>query len=141
MFCALFGSALPGEDTYVVWRDDLVGVILNAFPYGTGHALVMPIRHTGDLSALTEAESAALWRATHDAVQAVERAYNPDGVNIGANLGSAAGAGIPDHLHMHVLPRWSADTNFMTAVANTRVLPEALGVTWKKLRDAWGRGG
>ena len=82
-------------------------------------------------------EAAELWRGVHHAVRAVKAAYRPDGVNIGANLGEAAGAGIPDHLHVHVLPRWAADSNFMTSIAETRVLPEPLDETWRKLRAAW----
>ena len=137
VFCGLLQSGLPDEETNIVWRSELVFAILNAFPYGTGHLLVMPVRHIGELDQLESNESLALWQATQDAVAAVKRAYGCDGMNIGANLGAAAGAGIPDHLHMHVLPRWNADTNFMSSVANARVLPEALGVTWQKLRAAW----
>ena len=80
-----------------------------------------------------------MWAATQDAVTAIEGAYDPDGLNMGANLGRAAGAGIPDHVHLHVLPRWSGDTNFMTSIAGTRVMPETLQVAWKKLTEAWPR--
>jgi diadenosine tetraphosphate (Ap4A) HIT family hydrolase len=114
-----------------------VAAILNAYPYGTGHLLVMPVRHNGRLDNLPAEVSTALWQAINDASRAVEKAYRPDGMNIGFNLGKSAGAGIPEHLHAHVLPRWSADTNFITSVANTKVLPEALDITWKKLNDAW----
>jgi ATP adenylyltransferase len=86
---------------------------------------------------MTPDETAELWDAVRAAVAAVKAAYRPQGVNVGLNLGEAAGAGIPSHLHVHVLPRWNADSNFMTAVAEVRVLPEALGDTWRKLRDAW----
>jgi diadenosine tetraphosphate (Ap4A) HIT family hydrolase len=137
VFCGLLESDAPSKDTHIVWRDDLTAVILNAFPYGTGHVLVMPIRHVGELDNLETNESEALWRTTQLAARAINDAYQPDGMNIGANLGSAAGAGIPEHLHMHALPRWKADTNFSTAIANTRVLPEALDVTWEKLTAAW----
>jgi ATP adenylyltransferase len=89
------------------------------------------------LEALTELESAEVWATTRRAARAIEAAYEPDGMNIGANLGRASGAGIPAHLHLHVLPRWSGDTNFMTSIAGTRVLPETLQVVWKKLTDAW----
>lgn len=137
VFCGLVQSGLPDDQTNIVWKGELVFAILNAFPYGTGHLLIMPIRHVGDLGGLTEGESVELWSATQAAVAAIDAAYSSDGANIGANLGAAAGAGIPEHLHMHALPRWTADTNFMTAVANTRVLPEALATTWSKLREAW----
>ncbi len=137
VFCGLLASDLPGEETLVVWRSPLVAVVLNAFPYGSGHLLVMPVRHVGDLTEVAGEERPSLWDAVHAAVEAVTSAYGPGGVNVGANLGRAAGAGIPGHLHVHVLPRWDGDTNFMTTVAQTRVLPEPLTETWRKLRAAW----
>jgi ATP adenylyltransferase len=97
----------------------------------------MPDREVADLAELTDEEHAELWSTVREAVTAVRAAYDPDGVNIGANLGEAAGAGVPGHVHVHVLPRWSADSNFMTAVAETRVLPEALPDTWARLTAAW----
>ena len=97
----------------------------------------MPLRHVGDLAGLTEGEAAELWSATRRAVAAIEVAYEPDGLNMGANLGRAAGAGLPSHVHLHVLPRWSGDTNFMTSVAGVRVMPETLQLSWKRLADAW----
>jgi len=137
VFCGLLASELPGDRTLIVWRSPSVAVVLNAFPYGSGHLLVLPVRHAGDLAEVVGEERTALWGAVHAGVEAVTAAYRPGGVNIGANLGRAAGAGIPGHLHIHVLPRWDGDTNFMTSVAGTRVLPEPLGETWSKLRDAW----
>jgi ATP adenylyltransferase len=137
VFTRILAARAPDEDSGVVWRGELVFAILNRFPYGTGHLLVMPYREVAELEELTDAEHAALWAAVRNAVVAVKAAYSPDGVNVGVNLGSAAGAGVPGHLHVHVLPRWGADSNFMTAVAETRVLPEALPTTWRKLRDAW----
>ncbi len=137
VFCAILASGEPDDATYVVWRSDRVVVLLNAYPYTSGHLLVMPVRHVGDLEALDGGESAALWSATTDAVRAVKAAYAPGGVNLGANLGKAAGAGVPGHLHLHCLPRWVGDTNFVTAVAEARVLPEPLAVSWEKLRAAW----
>jgi ATP adenylyltransferase len=97
----------------------------------------MPYREMADLDALTDAEHTELWATVRQAVTALTAAYSPDGVNVGVNLGEAAGAGVPDHLHVHVLPRWAADSNFMTAVAETRVLPEALPDTWRKVRASW----
>jgi len=137
IFTRILASGLPDEDTGVVWRGEAVFAILNRYPYGSGHLLVMPYREVASVEDLSDAEHGALWSAVRDAVVAVRAAYSPDGVNVGANLGEAAGAGVPGHLHVHVLPRWSADSNFMTAVAETRVLPESLAVTWRKLRDAW----
>jgi ATP adenylyltransferase len=137
VFSRILASGLPDDETYVVWRGERVFAILNRYPYGTGHLLVMPYREVASLEDLDAAELTDLWSAVRDAVVAVKAAYSPDGVNIGANLGEAAGAGVPDHVHVHVLPRWQADSNFMTSVAETRVLPEALPTTWQKLRSHW----
>jgi ATP adenylyltransferase len=139
IFSRILASGLPDEETHVVWRGERVFVILNRYPYGSGHVLVMPYREVASLEDLDPDELTDLWAAVRDAVVAIRAAYSPDGLNIGANLGAAAGAGVPDHLHVHVLPRWDADSNFMTSVAETRVLPEALAVTWQKLREAWPR--
>ena len=139
VFCRLAESGPPSEDNLVVWRGPLTFVLMNAYPYASGHVLVLPLRHVGPLAELTAGESAELWSATQDAVAAIEKAFDPDGLNMGANLGRAAGAGLPGHLHLHVLPRWSGDTNFMTSVAETRVLPETLQLSWKRLTDAWPR--
>jgi ATP adenylyltransferase len=137
VFCRLAASGEPSEDNLVVWRGELAFVVMNAYPYASGHVLVLPLRHVGSLAELTEGESAELWSGTLRAVSTIEAAYEPDGLNMGANLGRAAGAGLPTHVHLHALPRWSGDTNFMTAVAETRVLPETLTLSWKKLTDAW----
>jgi ATP adenylyltransferase len=137
VFCRLAASGPPSEDNLVVWRGDLTFVVLNAYPYGSGHVLVLPLRHAAALSDLTEGESAELWSATQRAAATIEAAYEPDGLNMGANLGRAAGAGLPAHVHLHVLPRWSGDTNFMTSVMETRVMPETLQLSWKRLTDAW----
>jgi diadenosine tetraphosphate (Ap4A) HIT family hydrolase len=137
LFSRILASGLPDDETHVVWRGELVFAILNAYPYTCGHVLVMPYREVGELEDLTPDESTELWATVRDAVVAIKAAYAPHGVNVGLNLGEAAGAGIPSHMHVHVLPRWNADSNFMTAVAEVRVLPEALGDTWRKLRAAW----
>jgi ATP adenylyltransferase len=137
VFCALAASGPPSEDNLVVWRGELTFVVMNAYPYASGHVLVMPLRHVGSLVELTDSESAELWSATQGSVATIEKAYEPDGLNMGANLGRAAGAGLPSHVHLHVLPRWSGDTNFMTSVAETRVMPETLQLSWKRLTDAW----
>ncbi len=99
--------------------------------------MVAPLRHVADLEDLDPDEASELWTAVTDAVRALKAAYRPEGVNIGLNLGRAAGAGVPGHLHAHALPRWNGDTNFMTSVAETRVLPETLSDSWAKLRDGW----
>lgn len=137
VFCSLLASGEADHRSYVLWRGQFSAAILNAYPYASGHILAMPLRHVSRLDELPAAESSALWATAVAAAAALERAYRPDGMNLGANLGRAAGAGIPGHLHLHVLPRWFGDTSFMTAVAEARVLPEALGDTWRRLREAW----
>ncbi|MGI8751841.1 MAG: HIT family protein [Acidimicrobiales bacterium] len=139
VFCRILGSGAPDTETHVVWRHrgGAVVALLNAYPYASGHVMIMPTRHVADLEDLNPGESAALWQAVIDATVALKSAYGSDGLNVGANLGHAAGAGVPGHLHLHVLPRWVGDTNFMTSVAEARVLPEALSVTDGKVRGAW----
>ena len=139
VFCRIAASGEPSVDNGVVWRGRHVFSVLNAYPYASGHLLVLPLRHVGDLDELRGEEAEELWGATRAAVVALRAAYGPDGVNLGANLGRAAGAGIPGHLHVHVLPRWSGDTNFMTSVAGVRVMPESLTHAWERLRPAWPR--
>ncbi|HUY23617.1 MAG TPA: HIT domain-containing protein [Acidimicrobiales bacterium] len=140
VFCRIAASGPPSAENFVVWRGALSYAVMNAYPYASGHLLVMPVRHVGQLDELTSAESADLWDATRKAASAITAAYDPDGINMGANLGRAAGAGIPAHLHLHVLPRWSGDTNFMTSVAGVRVMPESLATGWERLHDRWPAG-
>jgi ATP adenylyltransferase len=140
VFCAILESGKPDSETHIVWRGAHCFAILNAFPYTSGHLLVMPQRHVSELEALTLEETAELWAGVTTAVVALKAAYSPEGVNIGANMGRAAGAGIPAHFHVHALPRWVGDTNFMTSVAELRVMPEALSTTWERLRAAWPAG-
>ncbi len=137
IFERILNSGLPDEDTYVLARGEHCAAILNIYPYGTGHLMVMPRRAAADLLDLSTDAYEELWSMVRDAVAAIRVAYNPEGVNVGTNIGRAAGASIPDHLHVHCLPRWSADTTFLTAVANVRMLPEAIEDTWHKLREAW----
>ena len=137
LFEQILNSGLPDEETYVLTRGRHTFALLNAYPYNSGHLLVLPRRAVADLEALDPDEAAELWLTVQDAVIAIKAAYEPEGVNVGANLGRGAGAGVPGHLHVHCLPRWGGDTNFMTTIAETRVLPEALDVTWRRLRQAW----
>ena len=141
VFCRILASRDGDKATKVVWRGARVAVLLNAYPYTSGHLMVMPTRHVGELEELDprNGEAAELWSAVTAAVRALKVAYSPEGINVGANLGRAAGAGVPGHFHVHALPRWNGDTNFMTSVAETRVLPESLDATWEKLRAAWPR--
>jgi ATP adenylyltransferase len=135
LFCSL--AAADPDDALVVARGDLVFAVMNAYPYVSGHLMLAPVRHEADLEGLRPDEAAALIAITQAASTALKRAYRPDGLNVGANMGRAAGAGIPGHVHLHALPRWNGDTNFMTTVAEARVLPEDLRTSWTKLREAW----
>lgn len=137
LFEAILASELPDEQTLVVWRGERVFAVLNRYPYTSGHLMVLPKRGVQELTDLDDDEYDELWRGVRLATRAIQEAYRPHGINIGANLGRGAGAGIPDHLHIHVLPRWDGDTNFMTAIADVRVMPETLGTSWDRLREAW----
>jgi ATP adenylyltransferase len=114
-----------------------VFVILNAFPYNTGHLMIAPNRHVGDVSDMTPAERSELFDVTCKAIEIVRGAMNAHGFNTGMNLGQVAGAGIPGHVHMHVVPRWGGDTNFMPVIGDTKVLPEMLAETAAKLRPGF----
>ena len=132
VFCQLADEPVD-ESTGVLATSDLSFVVLNAFPYGSGHLLILPRRHVSAIHELSDAEYEDYFLMLRRVVGALEAAYGPDGMNIGMNLGQAAGAGIPKHLHGHVLPRWLGDTNFMTTIGETRVLPESLQSTWQKV--------
>ena len=137
VFCRIAASGPPSRDNGVLWVGTSTLVVLNAYPYSNGHLMVVPIRHVPSLSELTAEEGAEMWETTKVATEALEAAFHPDGINLGANLGRAAGAGIPRHLHLHAVPRWFGDTNFMTTVAGVRVLPESLPATWERLHSVW----
>ena len=137
LFERILHSGLPDDESFILWRGERCFALLNAFPYGSGHLMVLPQRAVADLASLEPDESAELWSGVNQAVAAITAAYRPDGINVGMNLGEAAGAGVPDHLHVHCLPRWAGDTNFTTTIAETRVLPEPLDVSWRKLVEAW----
>ena len=136
---ALFERILRMDDRegYIVHRASRCSVLLNAYPYTNGHLLVLPNQAAAELDELDADTFAELFFLVRQSVTAIRAAYGCDGVNVGLNLGAAAGAGVPDHLHVHCLPRWAGDTNFMTSVAETRVMPEPLDRSWEKLRAAW----
>jgi len=137
VFTRILQSGLPDDETHVVHRGATVFAILNAYPYATAHTLVLPYREVAALEDLSPAEHTELWATVTDAVRAIKAAYRPEGVNVGLNLGRPAGGSVAQHLHVHVVPRWTGDSNFMTATANTRTLPEALPATADRLRAAW----
>ena len=137
VFTQLLESGEPDTATHIVHRGDYVFAIVNIHPYTSGHLLVLPYREVADLDDLSGAETNELWAMVTDAVRVVRRAYRPDGVNVGLNIGVAAGGSVPTHLHVHIVPRWTGDSNFMSSIANTQTLPEALDASAKRLRDHW----
>jgi diadenosine tetraphosphate (Ap4A) HIT family hydrolase len=137
VFTTIIASGLPDVETHIIHRGPTTFVILNAFPYSVGHLLVLPYRQIADLEQLQAEEGTELWATVTHAVRALRRAFNPQGMNVGLNLGQPAGGSVSEHLHVHVVPRWSGDSNFMTTTGNTRTLPEALPDTAARLRTAW----
>jgi ATP adenylyltransferase len=137
--CIFCNTSAPGRDELILVRGRVSYVILNLYPYNTGHLMVVPNRHVPNLASTTADEQADLMRLTRHAEIALTEAYAPQGINVGINLGRPAGAGVLDHLHVHLVPRWNGDTNFMTVVGNVRVLPEDLGATAAKLRPIFER--
>lgn len=133
IFCEL-PAKNDDEATYILTRQEHSFGILNKFPYNSGHLMVAPFRHVGNLEELKDDESLDMAKLLGRCVEALKEAMQPNGFNLGMNLGQVAGAGIPDHLHWHVVPRWSGDTNFMPIVGETKVLPELLRQTYEKLR-------
>ncbi|MEX0592573.1 MAG: HIT domain-containing protein [Nitriliruptoraceae bacterium] len=142
VFCnAPAGGSTGDERALVVHRGATVYVVLNAYPYNPGHVMVVPYRHVADLVDLDDGELAEIWALTKTAVAVLGHALSPGGFNVGMNLGRASGAGIADHLHQHVVPRWAGDTNFMTTTgSSTRVLSQALTEVHAVLAPAFGRG-
>lgn len=124
------------RDNLILHRGRTAFVILNKYPYTSGHLMVAPFRHTADIADLDDAELLEIHRLIRDAMGWIQLAFNPEGFNIGLNVGSAGGAGIPSHLHWHIVPRWSGDTNFMTTVGDVRVIPQSLETTYDLLERA-----
>lgn len=138
----IFCKALTGPDepdNLVVYRGESAFVILNRYPYTSGHVMVVPVQHTDALEVLPTLARSEIMELASQSVKVLRQLYGPDGFNVGANLGAAAGAGIADHLHLHVVPRWSGDTNFMVIVANRRVLPESLEDSYQRIHTTWVR--
>ena len=123
------------EKNLIVWRGDTVFVIMNLYPYNNGHLMIVPYRQVADYEELTPNEQAEIARAIASCIRWLKKTLKPEGFNIGMNIGLAGGAGIPDHLHVHIVPRWQADTNFMTSVGDLKVIPEALIDTFERLRE------
>jgi ATP adenylyltransferase len=134
--CIFCDKPQAGDDraNYIVFRTAHSFAMLNTYPYNNGHLLIAPFRHVDGFSALTDEERCDLMSAVAKAESLLRRAMSPHGMNVGANLGHCAGAGVPGHVHVHIVPRWEGDTNFMPVVGETRVLPETLAQTYEKLR-------
>jgi ATP adenylyltransferase len=139
LFCDASGASPSDHDELVVIRAPLTYIILNRYPYNNGHLMVAPKRHVGTLHGATPDELSEIMRLTRHAEIALSEAYKPQGINVGINLGRPAGAGVVDHLHVHLVPRWTGDTSFMSVVGNVRVLPEELGQTATRLRPIFER--
>ncbi len=136
VFCAALAQD-DGPANLIVHRGENAFVILNRYPYTSGHLMVLPISHVQRLEQLDAATRTEMMELLTTANEILREIYQPEGFNLGANLGSAAGAGIEEHLHLHVVPRWVGDTNFMSTTGETRVLPEDLTETWQRVHSAW----
>ncbi|MCG3127036.1 MAG: AP-4-A phosphorylase [Phycisphaerae bacterium] len=139
--CAYRDAAGDDRANLVLHRDEHALVLLNRFPYTNGHVLIAPLEHAPSLAALPEATLVRLMALTRDVTAALARAVNAEGFNVGMNLGRCAGAGVPDHVHLHVVPRWSGDTNFMSVIGDTRVIPQSLEQVYGLFCAAWRGGG
>lgn len=138
IFC-LAAESQEDEKHLVFYRGTHVYLILNRYPYTSGHVMCVPYSHASRLDKLTQAARTEMMELVNRSIEVLESVYEPDGFNVGLNLGEAAGAGVAGHLHMHIVPRWAGDTNFMTSVGGTRVLPETLGDTYQRVKEAWDR--
>lgn len=134
VFCKLHADVQDDETNFVVYRASHCFVVLNIYPYISGHLLIVPNEHVGELDAAAKQTTDELMDLTKRSQTALREAYRPEGFNVGMNLGRSAGAGIVDHIHIHIMPRWTGDTNFMTTVGETRVISEDLATTYAKLR-------
>ena len=133
VLCRIRDGEMDRENLVLI-RASLNFIVLNLYPYTSGHLMIVPFEHKGSLAAIAEPAAAEMMTLARRAQLAIEAEYNPDGFNIGMNLGGSAGAGIADHLHLHVVPRWAGDANFVSVIGETRVLPEDLSVTYEKLK-------
>ncbi len=133
VFCHLLANGLEDRNNLILYRGNLNFIVLNLYPYTSGHLMVIPYQHDALLSKLDEATTTEMMALTKQTELALQEEYRPEGFNIGLNLGRSAGAGVKEHLHLHVVPRWTGDANFMTAIGETRTLPEDLGTTYERL--------
>ncbi|OYT41087.1 MAG: HIT family hydrolase [Desulfurococcales archaeon ex4484_58] len=125
------------EESYILYRGKHAYIVLNAYPYNTGHLMIVPYKHIGNLEELGREELVEIMDLTVKSIKVLKKSYNPDGFNIGVNIGRAAGAGIADHVHVHIVPRWVGDTSFIVIFSATKNLPQSLDETYKLLKDTW----
>jgi len=137
VFCEIAKDPAHDEGNFVLHRAAHNFIVLNLYPYITGHLLIVPFEHVGALDLAAQETTNELMDLTRRCQTALREVYRPPGFNLGMNQGTAGGAGIVNHIHLHIMPRWSGDTNFMTTIGNTRVIPEELAVTWEKLRHSF----
>ncbi len=137
LFCRVIDNPDDADASLVVWRPPGAVVMLNKFPYNSGHVMVVPVAHKGDIADLTDDESATLMSALRHTLKVLRAELKPEGFNVGANIGRVAGAGIPDHVHLHAVPRWNGDTNFMPVLAEVKVINEHVERTAEKLKRAF----
>ena len=138
VFCAALNQK-DGVENLIVKRDKLAFVILNRFPYSGGHLMVVPYQHVPTFEALDTATRSEIMELLTHSLKVLDNLYQPNGYNVGANIGAVAGAGVANHVHFHLVPRWAGDTNFMSTVGETRVLPEDLAVTFERVCEEWDR--
>jgi len=136
IFCDAQKLEIDSDDSLIVYKDELCYIVLNLYPYNSGHLLIIPYRHTADMNGLSKEESAEMMESVKLAMKALEISMKPQGFNFGANLGKAAGAGIDTHLHFHVVPRWNGDINFMPAIGEVKIISQDLLATKKNLIEA-----
>jgi len=137
LFCNAAAAPESDPSTFVVHRGQHAFIILNLYPYNNGHLMVVPFTHTESIEGLTPETLAEFMALSQQSLAVLRKAYGPQGFNIGINIGAPAGAGVPGHVHMHIVPRWAGDSNFMSTLADTRVIPETISQTYERLRSLW----
>jgi ATP adenylyltransferase len=135
VFCDILNNPVTDEEKFILYRAGFNFVILNIYPYVSGHLMIVPFKHIADLDKAAKEITDELMDLTKKCQSILRDVYQPQGINLGMNLGKAAGAGVADHIHLHILPRWIGDANFMTAIGETRTIPESLQTTYQNLKD------
>ena len=137
IFCNAAADPAADSTTYVIHRGQHHFIILNLYPYNNGHLMIVPLAHLDSIEQLPTEALTELMLLSQTSMQVLRSAYNPQGFNLGINVGGAAGAGVPGHVHLHIVPRWNGDSNFMSILANTRVIPELMSQTYERLKSLW----